>query len=99
MKKIKQLNPRIFVVIVSSQDNIRTVIELLKCGAFDYLIKGDNEIEKMGEVLSRIDSLQIKTKKGKPSLVHKMYCMVCRGKRNEQEMLCSCWRAKYNGLQ
>ncbi len=42
LKNIKERDPNIEVIVVSEQDNIETAVEILKQGAFDYLIKSNN---------------------------------------------------------
>ncbi|MBN2746649.1 MAG: sigma-54-dependent Fis family transcriptional regulator [Bacteroidales bacterium] len=44
LAKIQEYNPDLPVVIISGQENISTVVELLKHGARDYIVK-DNEIK------------------------------------------------------
>lgn len=39
LKKIKEFNPNIEVIIISEQDDIEIAVELLKQGAYDYLVK------------------------------------------------------------
>ena len=39
LKLIKEVHPEIEVILVSEQEDINTVVELLKLGARDYLIK------------------------------------------------------------
>lgn len=63
LKKIKRFNPNIYVVILSGQDNLKTAVDSLKFGAFDYLIKGDQDMEKITEVLKRIEEVQKLLKK------------------------------------
>ncbi len=46
-KKIKAYNADIPVVIVSGQEDIKTAVELLKEGAFDYFVKDENTKEKL----------------------------------------------------
>jgi DNA-binding NtrC family response regulator len=41
LKKVKTLYPEIPVIIVSGQDNISTAVELLKEGAYDYIVKNE----------------------------------------------------------
>lgn len=55
LQKIKRFNPNILVVMVSGQDDMNVAIDSLKYGAFDYIVKGRNELEKMEEVLGRIE--------------------------------------------
>ena len=57
LETIKRYNPSIQVVMVSGQGDVKVVMQALKRGAFDYLVKGDDELQKMEEVISRIESL------------------------------------------
>ena len=72
LKKIKRFDPNIYVVIVSAQENMHIAIDALKYGAFDYIIKGDNELEKMQMVIDRIDLIEEELKKSKPSILQKI---------------------------
>lgn len=55
LKKIKRCNPGIFVVFIAGQDDVEVAINSLRYGAFDYIIKGFREPEKMLKVLDRIE--------------------------------------------
>lgn len=63
LKKIKRFNPNIYVVILSAQDDLKTAVDSLKFGAFDYLIKGNQDMESITEVLIRIEEVQKLLKK------------------------------------
>lgn len=54
LKKIKRYNPNIYVVMVSAQESIKPVVDALKLGAFDYIQKGDDEAQKVKQVLQKI---------------------------------------------
>jgi two-component system, NtrC family, response regulator AtoC len=54
LKKIKDFDENIEVVIISEQDDIETAVELLKGGAFDYLVKDDNIRQKLLNTLSKV---------------------------------------------
>jgi DNA-binding NtrC family response regulator len=54
LKKIKRFNPNIFVVFVSGQEDIQTAVNSLKYGAFDYIVKGQNDIDRFQKVLNKI---------------------------------------------
>lgn len=58
LKKIKRVDPNIYIIIVSAQENMKIAVDALKYGAFDYLIKGDNESEKMKKVIDRIEAIE-----------------------------------------
>jgi DNA-binding NtrC family response regulator len=42
LKKVKNYNPEIQVIIVSAQEKIGTAVQLLKLGAYDYIIKNED---------------------------------------------------------
>ena len=54
LKKVKELNPNIFVIIVSGQEDIETVVDLLKQGATDYILKNDETKERLWSVITSI---------------------------------------------
>lgn len=68
LKKIKEYNPDIEVVVISEQNKIETAVELLKLGAYDYITKTDdirdrllnviNNIRKHSSLKERITTLQ-----------------------------------------
>ncbi|WNJ17271.1 sigma-54 dependent transcriptional regulator [Pontibacter sp. G13] len=68
LKRIKDFDPNIEVIIVSEQDKIDTAVNLLKLGAYDYIPKSDdirdrllntvNNIRKTQKLQSRIKTLE-----------------------------------------
>lgn len=54
LKKIKEYNPGIQVVVVSGQDNIETAVGLLKQGAFDYIVKNEDARNRLLAVVNNI---------------------------------------------
>ena len=57
LKKIKLLNPKIYVVMVIDPEEIRMSINTSDFGIFDYIIKGNDEIEKAESILLRIEKM------------------------------------------
>ncbi|MDZ7742136.1 MAG: sigma-54 dependent transcriptional regulator [Bacteroidota bacterium] len=47
LRKIKDFDERIEVVIISEQDDIETAVDLLKHGAFDYIVKSNDIKERL----------------------------------------------------
>ncbi|MBS1917929.1 MAG: sigma-54-dependent Fis family transcriptional regulator [Bacteroidetes bacterium] len=47
LKKIKDVNPDIRVIIISGQEDVATAINLLKNGAFDYIVKDDDTKDRL----------------------------------------------------
>lgn len=68
LQKIKEFNPNIEVIIISEQDDIEVAVELLKQGAYDYLVKSPdmhsrlfnnvNNLLKKSSLEDRIEYLQ-----------------------------------------
>jgi DNA-binding NtrC family response regulator len=47
LKKIKQQNPDLRVIIISGQEDVATAINLLKNGAYDYIVKDDDTKDRL----------------------------------------------------
>lgn len=68
LKKIKEYNPDIEVIVISEQENIETAVQLLRLGAYDYITKANdirdrllnlvNNIRKNSSLKTRISTLQ-----------------------------------------
>ena len=58
LKKIKRYSSDIYIVIFSADEDVNDANEALKFGAFDYIIKGDDEIAKMNNVIERIFAIE-----------------------------------------
>mgnify|MGYP003490442472 FL=1 len=76
LKKIKRINPNIYVVMVSAQENIKTAVDALKFGAFDYIIKDNNVCGKMNIIISNIIKVKEQLKKSNPGFFRKMLSFI-----------------------
>jgi two-component system, NtrC family, response regulator AtoC len=47
LKRIKETLPNSEVIMLSGQTNLQAVVEIMKAGAFDYISKNDEAIEKV----------------------------------------------------
>jgi two-component system, NtrC family, response regulator AtoC len=54
LKQIKQDHPEIQVILISEQDDINTVVELLKLGAKDYIIKSKDIRDRLLNTVQNI---------------------------------------------
>ncbi|MEY2925207.1 MAG: hypothetical protein RLZZ337_1757 [Bacteroidota bacterium] len=54
LKKIKEYNSDIPVVIISGQEDIRTAISLLKEGAYDYIVKDSDTKDRIWNAIKNI---------------------------------------------
>ena len=71
LKKIKRQNPNIYVVMISGQENIKTAVDALKYGAFDYIIKDDMVCEKMDLIINKIIKVKEELKKSNPTIIRR----------------------------
>jgi two-component system, NtrC family, response regulator AtoC len=54
LKRVKQENPEIQVILISEQKDINTVVDLLKQGAVDYITKSDDINERLLNTVKNI---------------------------------------------
>lgn len=54
LRRIKEYDASIEVVVISEQEEIETAVELLKSGAYDYLVKSDDIKERLHKTLTHI---------------------------------------------
>jgi two-component system, NtrC family, response regulator AtoC len=54
LKKIKDFDPEIEVIVISEQEKIETAVNLLKLGAFDYIVKSKDIRDRLLNVLRNI---------------------------------------------
>lgn len=73
LRKIKRFNPNIFVVMVSSQEEISIAVDSLKHGAFDYLQKGLDMPEKIETTLNKITEFIEVMEEKKPSILKSIF--------------------------
>lgn len=55
LKKVKQVFPNVPIIVVSSQQEIETVLDLLKEGIYDYVIKNDDVKDRIWMILKNIN--------------------------------------------
>lgn len=65
LEAIKKKSPETNVVIVSGQNDINTAVELLKIGAYDYIVKGVDTREKITIAVQKIIEKMELTKENK----------------------------------
>jgi two-component system response regulator AtoC len=54
LKQVREFNPDLPVVIVSGQQDVATAIELLKKGAYDYILKDQDTKERLWNITKNI---------------------------------------------
>jgi DNA-binding NtrC family response regulator len=68
LKRIKRNAPHVHVVLLSGQENLQVAVDSLKYGAFDYVVKGDRDLERIKSVLEKIIQVRALLTKEKKSL-------------------------------
>lgn len=76
LRKIKRFDPNIYVVMVSGQEDIETAVKALKIGAFDYIVKGEGDLEKINHVLLKISNVQEMLKRGNKGPIRKFLSLL-----------------------
>jgi DNA-binding NtrC family response regulator len=56
LKRIREFDPELPVIIVSGQQDISTAVELLKKGVYDYVLKDADTKERLWSVMRNIKS-------------------------------------------
>ncbi|MDP1728376.1 MAG: sigma-54 dependent transcriptional regulator [Bacteroidota bacterium] len=56
LQKIKTFNEDTEVIIISEQENIETAVELLKLGAYDYIVKSNDIKERLLNIVKNIQN-------------------------------------------
>jgi DNA-binding NtrC family response regulator len=72
LRKIKRYDPNLYVVMISAQDEIKPAVDCLKHGAFDYIQKGENDHNKIANVLKRIQELDNSFRKASSNPLKKL---------------------------
>ena len=57
LKKIKEINPATQVIIISGQEDVATAINLLKNGAFDYIVKDDDTKDRLWNTIQHLQEI------------------------------------------
>ncbi len=57
LKKIKVFNPNIQVLMLSAQEKLDVAINSMKYGAYDYIIKNDVAMKRIGFMVDKINNL------------------------------------------
>lgn len=73
LKKIKRIDPNLFVVMISGQEEIKNAIDTLKHGAFDYIQKEDDVENRIKDVLQRVTIIKDSLERSKPSFIKKIF--------------------------
>lgn len=76
LKKIKRYNPNIYVVMITAQEDIKTAVDSLKHGAFDYIQKGEHDEERVKAVLHKILEVKKMLEQSSPSFLKRLFQLV-----------------------
>lgn len=69
MKRIKRIIPAAYVVMISGQSDLQVAVNAMKYGAFDYIMKGENEHEQIAAMLHKMLYNMNLVKRGRPRTV------------------------------
>ena len=72
LKSIKKYNPEIYLVFICGNEDVEMIIESLKYGAFDYFVKGENDVKNMEIVLTKIHRVKELLKKNRGTWINNL---------------------------
>lgn len=55
VRKIGRINPDIYIVVLTDQENREATTQSRNYGAFDYVVRGHDDLNKLQAVLKRIE--------------------------------------------
>ena len=59
LKKIKITHPNIYLLLISGQKDLQIAVNALKQGAFDYIIKGEDDLDMISNVIRKIQTTKV----------------------------------------
>jgi two-component system, NtrC family, response regulator AtoC len=54
LKQIKEISPDTQVIIISAQEDVKVALELLRIGAYDYIVKDEDAKDKLWNTINKI---------------------------------------------
>jgi two-component system response regulator AtoC len=62
LAQIKEISPESKVIVISGQEDVKVALNLLKKGAYDYLVKDDDTKERLWNIINNLrENIEIKT--------------------------------------
>jgi two-component system response regulator AtoC len=91
MKEIQKKSPQTNIIIISAQESIDTAIELMKNGAYDYIMKASDTREKLTNIIKNIyasDQLKQENQRLKGAIIdHYNFRKLIKGNSREIEQV------------
>jgi DNA-binding NtrC family response regulator len=72
LMKIRRYNPKVYVIMLSAQKNVQNAVDTLKYGAFDYIIKSNEDVDLIFKAFERIDLIERDYLVPKPTLISRL---------------------------
>lgn len=76
LSEIKRFDPDIYVVFISGKEDGDMVVSSLELGAFDFVTKGDGDIQRLSEVLQRIRRIKELLRRNKGGFPRNMNLLI-----------------------
>ncbi len=65
LKRIKQINPDIYIIFLSGQEKIEVAVDTIKYGAYDYIVKNQSSFLRLENCLTNISKHQALVRQAK----------------------------------
>ena len=59
LRKIKRINPDIYVIFFASLEDTESVVNILRHGAFDFIVRGDNDFKTLDNVIMKVHRVKV----------------------------------------
>lgn len=73
LKKIKRFDPDIYVIFLCNRENKEETANALKNGAFDFIVKGENDLDSMKKMLKRISAIKELLNRNEENFIRKIF--------------------------
>jgi DNA-binding NtrC family response regulator len=57
IRKIRKIDPAIYLLLISGQKDIKVALDALRSGAFDYIIKGEEDLAMISNATAKVREL------------------------------------------
>jgi DNA-binding NtrC family response regulator len=59
IQKIRMTHPNIYLLLISGQKDLKVAVDALKSGAYDYIVKGEEDLNMISGAINKILSRKV----------------------------------------
>ena len=76
LQRVKKILPLCEFVFLSGQDNVETAVNTMKSGAFDYIVKNENALQRLIQIVDNIVRLQKLNKRNRRYILFAYFVLI-----------------------